>query len=74
MFGDKRPFYSPDWTIIFENANSALYLRHNNRNAMNLQKVLEYYKKNNVPFDPKKGFDLEKLKTNKHLAKTYRLS
>jgi hypothetical protein len=74
MFGDKRPFYSPEWTIIFENTNSALYLRHNNRNAMNLQKVIEYYKKNNVPFDPKKGFDLEILKKDKYLAELYRLS
>ena len=74
IFSDKPLFDSPDWIKIFENINSAIYIRHNDRNEMNLQKVLQYYKENNVPFDPNKGFDIKTLKTNRYLAELYRLS
>lgn len=74
VFGDKRPFYSADWILIFENANSVMYLRNNDRNAMNLKKIVEYYKEKNLPFDPKKGFDLEGLRRDKDLSERYRLS
>lgn len=74
MFGDKRPLCSADWILIFENANSAMYLRNNVRNTMNMKKIVEYYKEKNLPFDPKKGFDLEELRKNKHLSERYRLS
>jgi hypothetical protein len=74
VFGDKRPLYSADWILIFENANSAMYLKNNDRNAINLKRIVEYYKVNNVPFDPRKGFDLEALKTDKYLVEQYRLS
>lgn len=74
VFGDRRPFPSPDWILIFENVNSAMYLKNNDQNAMNLKRIVEYYKVNNVPFDPRKGFDLEALKTDKYLVEQYRLS
>lgn len=57
VFGDKRSFRSTDWILIFENANSAMYLRNNDRNVTNLKKVIQYYKEHNMPFDPEKGFE-----------------
>lgn len=74
VFGDKRLFCSADWVLIFENANSAMYLKNDDCNAINLNKIVEYYKENNVPFDPKKGFELEKLRRDKYLSERYRLS
>jgi hypothetical protein len=74
IFRDKRPFCLADWTLIFENANSAMYLRHNDRNVMNIKKIVEYYREHNTPFDPNKGFDLEKLRKVQHLSELYRLS
>jgi len=73
MFGDRRPFYSADWILIFENVNSAMYVKKNKRNKTNLKKIVKYYKENNVPFDPKKGFDLEELRKDDHLSELYRL-
>jgi len=66
MFGGKRPFYSPDWILIFEDMNSAMYLKNDKQNRINLKKIIRYYKEKNLPFDPKKGFNLVELK-DKHV-------
>lgn len=73
MFGDSRPFSSSGWTLIFENRNSAMYLRKDDPNEQNLKRIAEYYKKNNIPFDLQKGFDIKKLRKDKKLSKRLRL-
>lgn len=74
VFGDRRPVVPHDWTLIFENINSAIYLRNNARNAANLEKIVEYYRKNNVPFDPEKGFDIDLLRRDRSISDLYRLN
>jgi hypothetical protein len=61
MYGDKRPFDSPDWILLFEDSNSAMYLRRNDRNTDNVRKAVTYYKEKGIPFDPEKGFDRKSL-------------
>lgn len=47
----------PGWLLIFRNLDSAVYLRRNERNRANLERVVDYYLEQHVPFDAKKGFD-----------------
>ena len=48
---------SADWIQVFRNVRSAIYLRDNPRNRMNLQRLTEFYQREQVPFDPQRGFD-----------------
>jgi hypothetical protein len=52
---------SPGWIRIFRNQRSALYLRANARNDANLKRIDEYYAREGVPFDPRDGFDPERV-------------
>jgi hypothetical protein len=45
------------WIPVFRNLRSAVYLRADERNAANLERVVAYYEKVGVPFDPARGFD-----------------
>jgi hypothetical protein len=62
MYGDRLPFVSPGWTLLFEDSTSAMYLKKNDLNQANLVKIIDYYKKMAIPFDSQRGFDLKALK------------
>jgi len=47
------------WVLVFRNLRSAVYLRDNERNRENLDRVAAYYRAEGVPFDPARGFDVE---------------
>ena len=50
---------APGWLLVFRNADSAVYLRTNERNQANLARVADYYAREHVPFDPARGFEPE---------------
>jgi hypothetical protein len=51
----------PGWVLLFRNLDSAVYLRRNERNAANLERVAGFYERAGVPFDPERGFDVERV-------------
>ncbi len=63
--GVARPwFYStghledtPGWIPVFRNLTGAVYLRDNARNRANLERVVDYYADQGIPFDASLGFD-----------------
>lgn len=50
---------TPGWIPIFRNAESAIYLRANERNRVNLDRLARYYAAQRVPFDPIRGFEID---------------
>lgn len=48
---------TPGWIPLFRNLRSAVYLRDDERNRSNLQRVADYYAREGVPFDPARGFE-----------------
>jgi hypothetical protein len=48
---------TPGWIPIFRNATSALYLRSEPRNATNLRRIADHYRREGVPFDAVRGFE-----------------
>jgi hypothetical protein len=52
---------APGWILIFRDLGSALYLRTNERNLANLQRVVDYYARAGVPFDPERGLDPDRM-------------
>ena len=48
----------PGWIPIFRNSESALYLRANERNRDNLERIANYYADQRVPFDRERGFEI----------------
>jgi hypothetical protein len=50
--------HTPGWIPIFRNAESALYLRANERNRENLARIARYYADQGVPFDRERGFEI----------------
>lgn len=49
------------WILAFRNARSAVYLRDDERNRANRERVADYYAREGVPFDPERGFDPERV-------------
>ncbi len=47
------------WLTVFRNVDSAVYLRANERNRANLDRVAAHYAREGMPFDPQRGFDVE---------------
>jgi hypothetical protein len=47
----------PDWIPIFRNLRSGIYLRRNEGNTENLERVAAYYERAGVPFERETGFD-----------------
>jgi hypothetical protein len=45
------------WLCVFRNLDSAVYLRVNERNRANLERVAAFYARAGVPFSPETGFD-----------------
>jgi tetratricopeptide (TPR) repeat protein len=52
---------APGWIPVFRNLRSAVYLRANQRNRANLERLADYYARQQVPFDPQEGFDPERV-------------
>ncbi|MBW2107314.1 MAG: hypothetical protein JRI36_01435 [Deltaproteobacteria bacterium] len=62
--GQDRPPLGRRWIRIFDDAASSMYLKANDHNSMNLKKIVAYYKKHDIPFDPEKGFRPAMLQTS----------
>jgi hypothetical protein len=52
---------TPGWIPVFRNLDSALYLRKNERNRDNLDRLARYYTERGVPFDQEKGFEAKQV-------------
>lgn len=52
---------TPGWIPIFRNLRGGLWLRANERNSANLARIAAYYRAEGVPFDPRTGFDAERV-------------
>lgn len=50
---------TPGWIPVFRNLTGAVYLRTNERNRANLDRVADYYADQGIPFDRDRGFDPE---------------
>jgi hypothetical protein len=48
---------TPGWLTVFRNVDSAIYLRTNERNRANLERIAAHYAREGVPFDAARGFD-----------------
>jgi hypothetical protein len=49
------------WLPVFRNLTGAVYVRDNERNRENLERVVSFYAEQSIPFDPAVGFDLERI-------------
>ncbi len=64
-----RPLYyttahlerTPGWIPIFRNLSGAIYLRNNPRNQENLQRIARYYRRQAVPFNSERGFEVDRV-------------
>jgi hypothetical protein len=56
---------TPGWIPIFRNLTGAIYLRTNEKNRKNLERVSEYYAELEIPFDASVGFDPERVTREK---------
>lgn len=52
---------TPGWIPIFRNLTSAVYLRTNSANQQNLARVVSFYRRQGIPFDPERGFQIERV-------------
>ena len=52
---------TPGWILVFRNIRSAVYLRANERNRSNLERVAAWYAREGVPFDPVRGFETDRV-------------
>lgn len=52
---------TPGWIPIFRNLTGAIYLRNDERNRDNLERISTYYAEQGLPFDPAVGFDPEQI-------------
>jgi hypothetical protein len=50
-----------NWMLVFRSLRSAVYLRRDERNRANLEKISDYYAEQGVPFDPVRGLDVEQV-------------
>ena len=46
-----------DWLLVSRSVSHAVYLRMNERNRDNLERIDDYYRREGVPFDRVRGFD-----------------
>lgn len=51
----------PGWRLVFRNLRSSVHLRVSERNAGNLERIAAWYAEQDVPFDPERGFDVERV-------------
>jgi len=52
---------TPGWIPVFRSLRSAVYLRVDERNAANLERVAAYHAERGVPFDREHGLSLERV-------------
>jgi hypothetical protein len=50
---------TPGWILISRSVHHAIYLRRSEGNRANLERVVEWYRREGVPFDPKRGLEPE---------------
>jgi hypothetical protein len=50
---------TPGWIQIFRNLECAIYLRSNERNRENLDRLARYFGEQRVPFDRERGFEVD---------------
>jgi tetratricopeptide (TPR) repeat protein len=50
---------SAGWIPIFRSLTSSIYMRVDERNASNLERIAAYYEEQGIPFDRERGFDAE---------------
>jgi tetratricopeptide (TPR) repeat protein len=48
---------APGWIPVFRDLSSAVYLRADERNRANLERLADYYAREEVPFDLRRGFE-----------------
>jgi hypothetical protein len=48
---------TPGWILISRSVHHAIYLRRSEGNRANLERVVEWYRREGVPFDPKRGLE-----------------
>jgi hypothetical protein len=51
----------PEWIPVFVARSHAIYLRHNPRNRVNIERVAAYYARLGVPFDRQRGLDVARV-------------
>jgi len=49
----------PEWRLVYENNECAIFLRANEANRPNFERVTAYYKTHRIPFRPDGGFDVD---------------
>jgi len=49
---------TPGWLLVFRSVDAAVYLRQNERNRANLERVAAYYAREHIPFDLQRGVDV----------------
>lgn len=52
---------SPGWLLVSRSIRHAIWLRRGERNARNLARVVAWYRREGVPFDPARGLDVERV-------------
>jgi tetratricopeptide (TPR) repeat protein len=52
---------TPGWMLLFRNVHAAIWLRTNQRNQQNLQRMIAFYEREGVPFDPSRGFEVSEV-------------
>jgi len=52
---------APGWIPVFRSLRHAIYLRTNERNRENLERVSRFYAREKVAFDPERGLDVDEL-------------
>lgn len=50
-----------DWILVSRSIHHAIYLRRDDRNRQNLERVKAYYAREGIPFDPASGFDASEV-------------
>jgi hypothetical protein len=56
---------APGWILVFRSVDHAIYLRVNERNRENLERIASFYARENVPFDVEGGLDVEAVITRR---------
>jgi len=51
----------PGWIPLFRNVRGAIFARDDERNAPNLSRIAAYYRAEGVPFDPARGFEVDRV-------------
>src|SRR4029450_10675458 len=53
--------HAPGWRLVFRDLRSSVSMRDDPRNEQNLDRIVAYYARERVPFDPERGFDVDRV-------------